>query len=297
MTLIDGYEPVIDPVRFVSYAKKKDFRRKRDRMQALGVISPTEVPTEFVNSVVMTTNSNGDVRVCLDPKGLNKALVREHHHIKTREEICAALAGAKFFTQLDLRSAFWQIPLDQESRKLTTFGTPFDRYHYNVLPFDLKPASEICQKRFEDEMVCGAPDSYAHQDNILIVGRSVHEHDKNLKAILDNASEVGIKFRLDKCEFRVTETIFLEERLTGDGIKPDPTKIKAVLDIGDPSNKEELQSILGMINFFSKFVPNLAAKTRHMRTLLTRGSVWSWDANQEDELSHVKVLLTCAYLI
>ena len=110
----------------------------------------------------------------------------------------------------------------------------------------------------------------------------MHEHDKNLKAILDNASEVGSKFRLDKCEFRVTKTIFLGERLTGDGIKPDPTKIKAVLDIGDPSNKEELQSILGMINLFSKFVQNLAA---------------SWDANQEDELSHVKVLLTSTPVI
>ena len=184
MTLIDGYEPVIDPVRFVSYAKKKDFRRELDRMQALGVISPTEVPTEFVNSVVMTIK----VRVCLDPKGLNKALVREHHHIKTREEICAALAGARFFTQLDLFSAFWQIPLDQESRKLTTFGTPFGKYHYNVLPFGVKPAREICQKSVEDEIVCDALNSYAHQDNILIVGRYVHEHDKNLKAILDNAS-------------------------------------------------------------------------------------------------------------
>ena len=157
MTLIDGYEPVIDPVRFVPYAKMKDFRRELDRIQALGVISPAEVPTEFVNSVVMTTKSNGEVRVCLDPKGLNKALVQEHHHIKTREEICAALAGAKFFTQLDLHSAFWQIPLDQESRKLTTFGTPFGRYHYNVLLFGIKPASEICQKRVEDEIVCDAP--------------------------------------------------------------------------------------------------------------------------------------------
>ena len=89
----------------------------------------------------------------------------------------------------------------------------------------------------------------------------------------------------------MTDTIFLGERLTGDGIKPDPTKIMAVLDIGDPSNKEELQSILGLINFFSKFVPNLAAKTRHMRTLLTRGSVWSWDANQEAELNHVLMKL------
>ena len=77
----------------------------------------------------------------------------------------------------------------------------------------------------------------------------MHEHDKNLKAILDNDSEVGIRFRLDKCEFRVTETIFLGERLTGDRVKPDPTKIKVVLGIGDPSNKEEIQSILGIINF------------------------------------------------
>ena len=232
-----------------------------------------------------------------DPKGLNKAIERERFHIKTREEICAELSGAKYFSQLDLKSAYWQIQLDVNSKLLTTFGTPFGRYMYNVLPFGLDPASEICQKRVEKFIIQDQPGALAHQDNILVWGKDVEEHDFRLKKSLDNVCESGAKLREDKCDFRVAHTIFLGKVLTDQGIRPDTTKVKAITEIGAPSNVTVLQSILGMINFFSKFVPNLAVKTKSMRCLLTKCSVWSWDANHQRELDEIKTVLTSSPLL
>ena len=159
------------------------------------MISKVEEPTEFVNSLVLTSESNGELRCCLEPKGLNKAIEQEWFHIKTREEICVGLSGAKYFSQLDLKSAYWQIQLDVNSKLLTTFGTPFGRYMYNVLPFGLYPASEICQKRVEKFIIQDQPGALAHQDNILVWGKDVEEHDFRLKKILDNVCESGATLR------------------------------------------------------------------------------------------------------
>ena len=131
--LRQDYTPVVLPVRNVPYVKKQAMKQELDRMEALGVISKIDIPTEFVNSLVLTGKENGEIRCCLDPRGLNKSIERERYHIKTREEIFAELAGATVFSQLDLKSAYWQIPLEEDSKHLTTFGTPFGRYAFNVL--------------------------------------------------------------------------------------------------------------------------------------------------------------------
>ena len=233
------YSPVINPVRKVPFSKKNKMREELDRMESLGVISKIDTPTEFVHSLVLTPKSNGELRCCLDPRALNKSVQREHFHIKTREEILSEIAGAQYFSQLDLKSAYWQIQLDPDSRHWTAFGTPFGRYVYNVVPFGMNSASEICQKRIEKHLIRDVQ-ALAHQDNILIWGKTVKEHDFRLKGILDNVSESGAKLRLDKCEFRVQETTFLGETLTPQGIKPNPKKVKDVLKIETPNCREQL---------------------------------------------------------
>ena len=151
--LKEGYTPVVSPVRRVPYAKKQAMKAELDRMESIGVISKIDIPTEFVNSLVLTPKDSGEIRCCLDPRGLNKFIERERYHIKTRDEIFAQLAGATVFSQLDLKSAFWQIPLDEESKNFTAFGTPWGRYVYNVLAFGLSSASEICQKNVEEVLI------------------------------------------------------------------------------------------------------------------------------------------------
>ena len=106
----------------------------------LGVIQRQREPTDWLSSLTYTTKKNGDIRICLDPRSLNKAIKREHCKLPSRKKIMAEFAGAKFFSKLDASIGFWQIKLDPESSKLTCFNSPFGRYVYRRLPFGLNMA-------------------------------------------------------------------------------------------------------------------------------------------------------------
>lgn len=116
-------------------------------MELKGVIKKVDEPTEWVNSIVCAEKSSGKLRICLDPRDLNKAIKREYYQLPTIEEITTRLAGAKIFSKLDANSGYWQIPLHSASQKLATFNTPFGRYCFCRMPFGIKSAQELFQKR------------------------------------------------------------------------------------------------------------------------------------------------------
>ena len=113
----------------------------------IGVISPVTVPTEWCSGIVPVPKPNGRVRICVDPTPLNKAVQRETHPMGSVDESLAMLGESKVFTKLDANySGFWQIPLDEESKLLTTFITPVGRFCFNCLPFGISSTPEIFQQ-------------------------------------------------------------------------------------------------------------------------------------------------------
>lgn len=124
-------------------------------------------PTEWVNSIVCAEKSNGKLRICLDPRDLNKAIKREYYQLPTIEEITTRLAGAKIFSKLDANSGYWQIPLDPASQKLTTFNKPFGRYCFCRMPFGIKSAHKLFQKRISQHFR-HIPGVEVHIDDILV---------------------------------------------------------------------------------------------------------------------------------
>lgn len=112
-------------------------------MEKMGVIEKVEQPSEWVSSMVIDEKPDGKLRICLDPKDLNKAVMREHFPLPTQEEITTKLSGAQYFSKLDATNSFWQIKLDDESSNLCAFNTPFGRYKYKRMPFGIKSASEV----------------------------------------------------------------------------------------------------------------------------------------------------------
>ena len=112
-------------------------------METLCVIRKAEEPTEWVSSLVVVEKPNGKVRLCLDPRDLNKAIQREHYPMQTVEEVAAELSGAEVFSVLDATSRFWHIKLDEKSSDLLTFNTPFGRYQYLRMPFGINSSPEI----------------------------------------------------------------------------------------------------------------------------------------------------------
>ncbi|XP_059052349.1 uncharacterized protein K02A2.6-like [Achroia grisella] len=139
--------PCICPVRKIPLGVRDQLREELDRMENLGVIRKVYHPTSWVNGIVIAAKKDGSIRVCLDPRPLNRVIKRQHYPLPTLTEIATKLNGARYFSKLDAKSGFWMIQLDDSSADLCTFGTPFGRYQYMRLPYGINSASEIFHAR------------------------------------------------------------------------------------------------------------------------------------------------------
>lgn len=260
-------------------------------MEKSDVITKVDTPTPWVNSLVVVEKPNGKLRVCLDPKDLNNAIQRPHYPMRTLDDILPQLSKAKYFTKLDVTSGYWSLRLSNEASILTTFNTPFGRYRFKRLPFGLNCSQDLFQCKI-DECFADLEGITTIVDDILVYGSSREEHDRNLRRVLNTSREKGIKLNRDKLEVGVTEVTYFGHVLSSEGVKADPTKVKAISDMPPPTNKSELQTVLGMINYMSKFAPNLAEITSPMRSLLSKDVEFSWDKPQSDAFEKVKEVLT-----
>ena len=125
-------------------------------MESLKVISKVTQPTDWCAGMVVVPKRSGEVCICVDLKPLNECVLREVYPIPKVDETLAQLLGASVFSKLDANSGFWQIPLAEESKHLTTFITPFARYWFNKLPFGISSAPELFQ-RCMGEILEGLP--------------------------------------------------------------------------------------------------------------------------------------------
>ena len=159
--LKEDVTPVIHATRRVAVAKREDLKTELDRQVKLGFIAKQDQPTDWVNSLVITEKKNGQIRLYIDPKDLNKAIKCEHFQLHTKEEILRKLTGARFFSKMDVTAGFHQIILDEKSSLMTTFNIPFGRYsRYLRLPMGICSAPEVFHKKcisaFRKPKRCGS---------------------------------------------------------------------------------------------------------------------------------------------
>ena len=159
--------PVVHPPRKLPIALKSKLKKELQSMVKMGIIKPVQTPTDWVSSLVVVEKPNGKLRVCLDPRDLNKAVKRQHYQLPTTEEILANMTDAQIFTKLDDSNAYWQICVDEESSRLLTFNTPFGRYSFQRLPFGIHSASELCQLKIS-QILEGLDGVLNSQDDIII---------------------------------------------------------------------------------------------------------------------------------
>jgi hypothetical protein len=262
-------KPVIHPPRKIPISMMDKLKAELERMKQLDLIDKIDEPSDWVSPLVIVEKPNGQIRLCLDPRDLNKAIKRHHHPMPIVDEILAKLGGAIMFSKLDASSGYWQIKVDNESSKLLTLNTPFGRHRFKRLPFGIHSAAEVFQKKIS-EIISDIEGAANDQDDIIVFGKDSEEHDIALKQVLDRVRESGLKLNKKKCTFRMTEITFLGHLISADGIKPDPRKIEAILKMPTPTSKTELQRFLGMINYLGKFLPNLSKETAPLRQLLEK---------------------------
>ena len=145
--------PKVHPPRKIPASLQQKIKEELDNMEKTGVIRKINEPTEWVNSLVVVEKPSGGLRICLDPRDLRKAIKREYYQIPIFEDIASRLSGAKLFTKLDTNQEYWQIPLNEESIRLTTFNTQFGRYQFTRLPYGVHSAQEVFHKKIKVLMV------------------------------------------------------------------------------------------------------------------------------------------------
>ena len=208
----------------------------------------------------------------------------------TTDDVFSQLSGAKTFSKLNITRAYWSIKLENESSYLTTFSTPFGRYRYLRLPFGISASSNLFKQKMEE--ICeGLSGVKAIVDDILVNGRSTEEHDKNLRNLFERARARGVRFNSKKCTIGIHEVPFFGHVISDQGLKADPSKIEAIVNLEPPCNKENLETFLGMANYISKFAPSLANITAPLRLLLHDKVEFLWDAPQQRAFEEVKSVI------
>ena len=282
--------PKISKCRPVPFAKKQKIETELKRMVGLGIIEAVDKPTEWVNTYVAVEKGE-KTRICLDPSALNKYIQREHIHLPTIDEVYSEIIGGRLYTKLDLKDGYWQIPLSQACSDLTTFHTHTGRYRFKRLPFGLNSANEVFQKRV-CQVFGGLQGVKVIYDDILIFGSTEEEHNSRLLKVLQRARKSNVKFNKAKCKFKLSEVTYLGHVISADGIKADPDKVVDIVNMPAPVDKKGIQRLLGTLNFFSRYIPNMSTITHPLRELLGKHTPFHWNSTHNHAIAQIKQVLT-----
>ena len=261
--------PMIHAPRKCPIHMRDEIKAELEEMMSHGIIQKVDEPTDWVNSIVYVRKNNDKLRLCLDPKDLNKNIMRCHHKTPTMEELSHKLSGAKIFSKLDAKNGYWSVKLDRESQLLTTFNSPFGRYCFKRMPFGLVMSQDVFQQKM-DMIIEKCPGALALIDDVIIHGKTKEEHDQNLQKLMETARTAVLTFNSSKCAINQKQVRFFGVIFDENGIHPDPQKVEEIKSLSRPDNINELQKVLGIITYMAPFIPRLSDHTANLRELLKK---------------------------
>ena len=297
-----GIQPVIMPGRKLPLSMEEPVKAELTDLITAGVLEPVDKPPPRVSQMAVVVKPTGKVRICLDLRGLNNALMREHHTLPTVDSMLHRAQRARVFSKADLHHGYWYCHLDEESSDLMTMATPFGRYKWHCLPFGLNVSTEIFGKRVQAAFK-DLKNIHCIADDILICGygktteAASKNHDEAMMAFLDRCREMGIVLNPDKFIFKVTEMPFMGHILTDRGILPDPAKVCAILEMPYPKDIAGVRRLCGCVNYLSHFIPHLANLVEPLHDLTGRGVAFTWNPHLTEAVEKLKTTISSAPLL
>ena len=178
---------------------------------------------------------------------------------------------------VDSTSSFFNHKLDEESSKLTTFGTPYGWYRYLRMPMGALLSSDIYQYNVDGHLE-GINNCVAIVDDIIIFGFNSDgiDHDKTVRQVMQKARKVGMRFNPTKCQFHQIQVKCFGLMLTREDVIPYPSKIEALRKLPEPGTENLLQNFLGIVNYLLRFAPKIVDLTHNLRGLLKKNNKFMW---------------------
>ncbi|XP_058445471.1 uncharacterized protein K02A2.6-like [Malaya genurostris] len=299
------YDKDMPPARnvftHIPVAYKDLTKRKLNELLSSGIIElvTEDMDRSFCSSLLVVPKGRDDIRLVVDLRGPNKYIHRTPFSMPTFEEILRDLHGAKWFSTIDLKSAFFHVVLDESCRHLTNFFSGEAMYRCCRLPFGLCNAPDIFQEIMQSTILSGCKGVVNYLDDVLVMGKTEEEHDDNLNEVLKRFQNHNVNINMDKCAFRQQSVIFLGFKLSEEGWSIENAKIQAIKNFRKPETQAEVKSFLGLINFIEKFIPQRADRTRYLREL-AKADRFYWSQEHDREFQYLtqnawRVIQTLGY--
>lgn len=271
----------------VPYAYEKEAKAEMENMESMEVIENAVEPSEWVSPFLVIPKPNGGVRFVVDFRRLNQHVKRPIHPFPSPSEITTSIpATAKWFATLDATKGYWQIPLDEESKKLTTFMTQWGRKRFTRAPMGLSSSGdEYCLRG--DRALEGITCIKKVVDDILCYGDTFKELIETIQKVMIRCREHQITLAPHKFVIG-TEVKFVGFIIGRDGVRADPSKIEAISNFPAPTNISELRSFFGMVNQFASFSSKIATVSEPLRSLLSTKVKFLWIDDHQKAFEQTK---------
>lgn len=280
-------QPKFCAPRSIPFALKPQVEQELQRLVENGSLEKVTY-SDWGTPLVPVVKGDGNIRLCGDYKvTVNPQLQVAQHPLPNPENVFATLGGCKVFSKLDLKSAFQQLVMDDESQQMCTLSTHLGLFKPKRLPYGVASSPALWQQVM-DKIFTGMPGIFCFVDDILIAGRDEAEHLARLKAVLQVIQENGLRIRKDKCQFAVKLVEYLGFRIDGNGIHKTQDKIAAIKNAKIPENVEELKSFMGLVTFYNRFIQNLATIAHPLYALLKKDAKWDWSDECQQSVADIK---------
>lgn len=254
------------------------------------IIEPSNSP--YASRIILVSKKNGDARMCVDYRHLNSLTRKDRYPLPLIQDQIDQLKGQKYFSTLDLCSGYHQLWIHPDSRKYTSFVTPFGQYQYKRMPFGLSNAPAAFQRAI-NQMLGDLRFKYAGEylDDIICYSETVSEGLDRLESILKLISESGLTLRKEKCAFLKTKIEYLGFDIAQGEVRPSPRKLESVEHFPKPGTVHQLRQFIGLASYFRKFIASFALRARPLTILLKKNAPWRWEKAQDDAFDEIKAAL------
>ena len=290
LSLCKDATPNFVKARPVPYALRPKIESELERMEAEGIVTPIQW-SEWATPIVPVVKPNGTVRICGDFKvTVNPQLKVDQYPLPLIDDIFASLAGGKKFSKIDLRSAYTQMKMTDNSKPMLTLNTHRGLFRLNRLAFGIASAPAIWQRAI-DQVLSGLTKTRCILDDIIVTGEDDEEHFQNLEAVLKRLQTAGLRVNSKKCRFFADRIEYCGHEVSKDGLRKLKTKIQAIVDAPRPENVSQLRSFLGLLNYYQRILPDLATTLHPLNNLLHKGTKFDWCTDCQAAFKKVKNLI------
>ena len=279
--------------------KQEEMYKITEELLHSGLIRPSYSP--YAAPALLVPKQDRSWRMVVDYKKLNDMTIKDNHPLPNMEQAIQVLGGQyKFFSKLDMKSGFWQIPIKEEDKHKTAFITPEGLYEWNVLAQGLKNSPPSFQRVMMDILSPCRQFSLVYIDDIVVFSRSFEEHLNHVQQILSILWKNNFQLNPKKCSVFRRQIDYLSHTISQYGVKPNDEKIQAIVKLQEPTKLTEANKFLGSLSWYRKFIPQFAtiAAPIHRVTNLTKSNrhKFSWGEPQRQAFLQLKQLLITAPL-